>query len=164
MRRQKQRIYRLRTLTKKRHKNIAVLNGPLYISSALERLDGIKAAFKKRGMELSNDDVYTLSVTYGNHQEQINKIIDKKYSAVICFNDLIALEFTSMLGNNTIDIISFDNIRSKFIMPLNFTSISSSKTKMSHKAFEILMKNIENRDLPNQHIVLDTKIAPINSR
>lgn len=151
-------------LLKKGHKKIAVLNGPLYISSAIERLDGIKSAFAKRGMELSDDDIYTLSVTSGNHQEQINRIIEKKYSAVICFNDLIALEFTSILEDNSIDIISFDNIRSKFIMPLNFTSISSSKTKMSHKAFEILIKNIENRDLPNQHVVLGTKIAPNNAK
>lgn len=151
-------------LLNKGHKKIAVLNGPLYISSAYERLEGIKDAFKKSGLELSEDDIYTISVTSGNHSQEINKIIHSspKYSAVICFNDLIALEFTTMLKRNTIDIVSFDNIRSKFIIPTNFTSITSYKTKMSHEALEILMRKIENRKLPNQHIVLNTEIVLAN--
>lgn len=144
---------------KKGHRKIAVLNGPSYISSAFERLEGIKSAFTEYGLSLDDEDIYTLSVTSGNHQKQINAVLEKDYTAVICFSDIIALEFTTLVGDKDIDIISFDNIRSKFIMPTNFTSISSSKTKMSHKAFDILMRNIEDRELPNYHVVLSTKIA-----
>ncbi len=141
------------------HTKIAILNGPLHISSATERLDGIKMAFSKHGLCLLEKDIYTLSVT-GTNEEQIRDVLKKDYSAAICFSDMIALEFTAMLEKDKmVDVISFDNIRSKFAFPAYFESISSSKTKMSHKAVEILMKNIKCPEMAYKQIVLGTKIV-----
>lgn len=148
-------------LINKGHKRIAVFNAPLYISSAVERLDGIRQVCDERGVALSGDDVYTLSVTNDDHSEIINNAMksNRGYTAAICFSDIIALEFLASAGYGKIDVISFDDIRSKFVMPVSFASITSSKTKVGHKAFEILMDSINNPNGEKQHIVLRTKIV-----
>lgn len=148
-------------LVNKGHKNIAVFNAPLYISSSAERLDGIKQVFDEKCISFTEQDVYTLSATPGNHSEIINRAIQsgRKYTAAICFSDLMALEFMTETQGRHIEVISFDDIRSKFIMPVRFTSITSSKTKVGNKAFQTLINTIENPSMPTQHIVLKTKIV-----
>ena len=117
---------------------IAVLNAPMHISSARERLEGIKECFAENNKKLLSEDIYTLDVSQTNHSEIINKITEKNYDGVICFSDMVALELLSCMEKGT-DIVSFDNIISKFPMPYKFKSITSSKTKMSHEAVDILM-------------------------
>ena len=148
-------------LVNKGHKNIVVFNAPAYISSSVERLDGIRQAFEEKGIEFSPCDVYTLSATPGNNSEIINSAVSlgREYTAAICFSDLMALEFMAETQGKNIEVISFDDIRSKFIMPIKFTSITSSKTKLGNKAFRILMDTIENPLSENQHIVLRTKVV-----
>lgn len=148
-------------LVNKGHKNIVVFNAPEYISSSVERLDGIRQVFEEKGIELKAEDVYTLSATPGNHSEIINRAVTsgRAYTAAICFSDLMALEFMAETPGRNIEVISFDDIRSKFIMPVKFTSITSSKTKVGNRALKILMESIENPSAQKQHIVLRTKIV-----
>ncbi|MBQ8526185.1 MAG: LacI family DNA-binding transcriptional regulator [Clostridia bacterium] len=148
-------------LINKGHRSIAVFNGPSYISSAVERLDGIKQVFDEKGIALRDKDIYTLSVTFDDHGEIISRAMSsgRDYTAAICFSDIIALEFLAATEGKNIEVISFDDIRSKFIMPTRFASITSSKTKVGHKAFEILMDSLDCPDRKKQHIVLRTKIV-----
>lgn len=148
-------------LINKGHRSIAVFNAPLYISSSMERLDGIRQVFGEKGIELRDEDIYTLPATHGNHGEIIRRAMNsgRNYTGAICFSDLMALTFLAETEGRDIDVISFDDIRSKFIMPVRFASITSSKTKLGQKAFEILMDNIDNPDREKQHIVLRTKIV-----
>jgi DNA-binding LacI/PurR family transcriptional regulator len=83
----------------------------------------------------------------------------KEYTAAICFSDLIALAVLSEEGKRELEIVSFDNIRSKFMMPLSFRSITSSKTKMSQKAVEILINSIEDPSCKKQHVILPTEMV-----
>lgn len=148
-------------LINKGHRRIAVFNAPLHISSAVERLDGIRQVCDEKGIALTDDDIYTVSVTNGDHSDIISNAMKtgNDYTGAICFSDIIALEFLSLAGNRNIDVISFDDIRSKFVMPVAFASITSLKTKMGHRAFEILMDSINNPNGEKQHIVLRTKIV-----
>lgn len=145
-------------LIKSGHTDVAVLTAPQYISSAAERLSGIKKAYEEYGMKLNPEDVFEFPVTMGNHKEDIISYLSKKdYTAVICFSDLIALEVVCAIGDGKVDIVSFDNIRSKFAIPASFESITSSKTKMSNKAFEILLESIDNPEREKKRIVLPTR-------
>lgn len=147
-------------LLDKGHRKIAVFGGPAYISSANERLEGIKSAFKNCKVKFDETSLYTLPTTLGDHSRLIDTALKaEKYTAAICFSDLIALEAMCSKHSTGLDVISFDNIKSKFHIPVNFTSISSSKTKMSNKAFEILLNNIENPNCEVQQLILSTHIV-----
>ncbi len=55
-------------------------------------------------------------------------------------------------------MIGFDNIVSKFCFPLMLTSVTSSKTKMSIHAVDILMEAIANPVFKSQ-VVLPTRLV-----
>lgn len=139
------------------HENIAIFMAPEYISSSRERMEGIRTAFEERGKTVSAKDVLIVSPSTADG-DALSFPESNKYTAAICFSDLLALSVLSE-AERELEIVSFDNIRSKFIMPLSFKSITSSKTKMSQKAVEILMNCIENPLAKNQHVVLPTEIV-----
>lgn len=147
-------------LLDKGHRKIAIFGGPSYISSAAERLEGIKSAFKNCKVKFDDSALCNLPTTMGDHSDLIDATLKSEdYTAAICFSDLIALEVMCSTYAEELDVISFDNIKSKFCIPVNFTSISSSKTKMSNKAFEILLHNIENPGCEPKQIILSTHIV-----
>lgn len=137
-------------------KKTAVINATTNISSAFERLSGITACYKKIGAG-AQFDVYTLNSLEGEHSDVMKEIVACGYDSAICFNDVLALELLDYLQKD-IKIVSFDNIRSRFAMPYKFASVTSSKTKMSHKAVEILFSAIAGETTLNQ-TVLPTRIA-----
>ena len=87
----------------------------------------------------------------------LEKIAEKGYDSAICFNDVIALEYLS-IAKEKVNIVSFDNIRSKFTLPVEFQSVTSSKIKMSHKAIKILLDAI-NGDEEIKKVILPTKLS-----
>lgn len=136
---------------------VAVLNAPVHISSARERLSGIKKGFESLGRVLSESDIYTVKIAQDSHKKEIEEILKKDYKAVICFSDIIALELLSYTDKE-IDIVSFDNILSKFHLPYKFKSITSSKTKMSHESVDILLSAIDGEE-EKKEVVLSTKLT-----
>lgn len=137
-------------------KKTVIISAGLDISSAEERLVGIDNCYKEIGNH-ADFTLYMLSNLEGEHSKVMQKIVNGGYDSAICFNDVLALELLSYLDND-IKIVSFDNIRSRFTMPYKFASVTSSKTKMSHKAFEILMDSISGKTEIEQ-VVLPTRIS-----
>ena len=121
-------------------KKTAVINANPNISSAEERHSGIAECYEKTGGE-SVFETFVLSDLEGEHGEVMKKISCGGYDSAICFNDVLALELLSYLESD-IKIVSFDNVCSRFRMPYKFASVTSSKTKMSHRAFEILLDSL----------------------
>lgn len=133
-------------------KKIAVINAGLHISSSRERLNGIENYYRENGLILNPDDVYTLAIDQFDHCGDLNKILVKDYDGAICFNDVIALELLAC-ADRTIQVVSFDNIRSKFIFPYSFACVSSSKIKMSQEAMLGLIRSINGDSAPVQMIL-----------
>lgn len=138
-------------------KKIAVINGETFISSAKERLLGIEKYFKENKIPLKKEDMYTVKVGDFDNSDILRKIASIGYDSVICFSDVIALEFLCF-SKKDVKIVSFDHIRSKFAMPVTLQSITSSKTKMSNIAMEIIIKAI-NGDAETKKVILPTKLS-----
>lgn len=137
-------------------KKTAVISANLNISSAEERLCGIGDCYEKMGSG-AYYDTFILSDLEGEHSVIMKKIASGGYDSAICFNDVLALELLSYLETD-IKIVSFDNIRSRFSMPYKFASVTSSKTKMSHKALKILLDAIGGKK-EFVGVVLPTRIS-----
>lgn len=152
-------------LLKNNHKDILFINAPLYISSASERLEGIKKAFE---MYATKDcRLTTVEISVHGDGESVLTILKKNSgcNGIICFSDLVAMHVCYFLRQQNrkipddVSIVGFDNIGSKFYFPLMLTSVTSSKTKMSVKAVEILMENIEGKENGICQCVLPTKLV-----
>ncbi|MCL4384878.1 MAG: LacI family transcriptional regulator [Actinobacteria bacterium] len=140
-------------LIKKGHKKILFMNGPGYISSAKERLEGYKKAFVENNVKLDENLIKEVGNTSGYSIKAINKIIQEglEFSAVFAFSDIVAWEIIYALQNidknrfKNIPVIGFDNIQSRFFYPYPLTTVNYSKKKIAYKAVDILLSNIEEK-------------------
>ncbi len=157
-----------RHLIERGHRRILFLNGPDYISSSIERHEGYKKALSENNIEYDSGLVHEISITSGESNKIISRIIksDIKFTAIFAFSDMIAWETIHVLNRNglrvpeDVAIVGFDNIQSKLQFPVLLTSISTSKSKMSKRAVEVLLKRINNIDT-SEYIktVIDTQIV-----
>jgi LacI family transcriptional regulator len=155
-------------LIEKGHQNIMFLNGPSYISSAFERHEGYKKALSESGIQYDSALVHEMSITSGESKRMVRKILEGgvKFTAVFAFSDMIAWETIYILNKagfkvpQDIAVIGFDNIQSKLSFPMPLTSISTSKSKMSRRAVDILLKRInKNKETDVINDVIDTKVV-----
>ena len=150
------------------HKNILLLNGPKYISSARERGAGYKKALRDNNIPLSNGLIREIFVTGEDLQQFINKIIDEgtRFSAIFAFSDLIAWETIYALNNRglkvpeDIAIIGFDDIQSRLFFPIPLTTIGTINGRMSETAVKILMTKIQSiKKIPACNAVIDVDLV-----
>lgn len=155
-------------LIEKGHKRILMLNGPSYISSAAERHEGYRKALGDSGIQYDKSLVYEMSITAGESKRIVRKILEEgiKFTAVFAFSDMIAWETIHVLHKygikvpQDVAVIGFDNIQSKLSFPFPLTSISTSKSKMSRRAVDILLKRINNNNETGViNAVIDTKVV-----
>ena len=148
------------------HKNILFLNGREYISSSKERFCGFKKAYKEFGIKFDKSLIHNGSARAGDCTSYINDIFSKRkdITAILAFSDLLAWEAVHTLNKiglsvpHDISVVGFDNIGSKFLFPIELTSISSSKVTMAKTASEVLLKKINHDTEHKEQIVIDTKI------
>jgi len=150
------------------HRDILMLNGPEYISSARERLVGYRRALEESGIPYRSELVRETDVKSGKTRSVINSLAEEgiSYSAIFAFSDLIAWEAWSCCLKNgrrvpeDCSIIGFDYIQSRLTLPFNLSSISSRKYKMSAAAVDLLTDIIKSEDR-TQHrgVVIDTILA-----
>lgn len=147
------------------HKKLLFINAPLYISSARDRLEGVKRAMAQGG--LPPEALHCAETVPAPDEKEVMACL-KKYkdcTGIICFSDMLAMQvccFLQKLGKKVPDdvsIIGFDDIASKFYLPLMLTSVTSSKTKMSMEAVDILMHVIQNKTEKTTQIVLPTHVV-----
>ncbi|OQB98492.1 MAG: HTH-type transcriptional regulator DegA [Spirochaetes bacterium ADurb.Bin110] len=149
------------------HRNILFLNGPLFISSASERLAGYKEALISAGLAFDERMVREVPIVAGDCKHVIDEVVQDKiqFTAILAFSDLIAYEAMYALQlhgfQNPRDyaIVGFDNIQSKFLFPFPLTSIGSSKTTMARRAVNLLLEALNsNKPIVHQEIVLKARL------
>lgn len=152
------------SMFKENKNNILFLNGPLYISSSRERLQGIKKAYKDANISEDNFSMVEIDIT--NPKKDIEKALQKhtNCNGIICFSDLVAMQVCHCLKEANIripedvSVIGFDDISSQFYFATMLTSVTSSKRKTASTAVEILMKNISEENTSPKNIILNTKL------
>jgi Transcriptional regulators len=150
------------------HKDILLLNGPKYISSARERGMGYKKAFRDNSIPLSDKLMREIFVTGEDLQQFVNKIIDEgtRFTAIFAFSDLIAWETIYALNNRglkvpeDIAVVGFDDIQSRLFFPVPLTTIGTINGRMSETAVKILMTKIQSKKkIPACNAIVDVGLV-----
>jgi len=153
------------------HKEILFLNSSFEISSARERLDGYCGALNEAGIPYREDLQITLPAPNGRISAYIQRMIkeQKGFTGVLAFNDMLAWEVIYLLNQNgrrvpdDCSVVGFDDIASKYHIPIQLSSITSAKTTMARKALDILFGSMSNPNAGHEQIVLDTKLVERNT-
>ncbi len=150
-------------LLQKGHRNILFLNGPMHISGAKERYAGILQAIST----VRDANLHCAEISITNDNGDLGEILSRyaHCTAIIAFSDLVGMQVCRLLKQmgkaipEQTSVIGFDNIASKFDLPLMLSSVSASKTKMSLEAVLALFSVMEQQAASPIQKVLPTRIV-----
>lgn len=152
------------------HKKIVHFAGPENSSHTQERIEGFISAFSEQTLAYNKKMLIHIGSTFEesleNTKNYFSKLKKSEYpTAIVCFNDGQALGVMSALKElnikvpDDISIIGNDDIFYAQIYPVPLTTIRAPQREIGRKAAEILIKNIESKELLEpETFVLDTEL------
>lgn len=143
-------------LFEKGHKNILYLSGPENVSNTVDRDRGMEQAYRNYGIEIDRNRIFHLPGHAEDGYQAVNTALNKgiSFSAVVCFNDIIAMGVMKSLTENDlsvpqdVEVIGYDNLLfSQFMQPA-LSTVDVPKHRLGYIAMEILNRHIEDPELP----------------
>lgn len=152
-----------RHLIENGHKDIAIIAGYLYKTTAKARYDGFVKAMKEAGLPIRSEWVLENDFQPEGGYESMNYILKQKTlpTAVICGCDMMALGVISAITEKglqvpqDISVIGYDNIHSSRFFAPPLTTIHQSKIRLGEMALELLLERIKNSDIVHTPKVLE---------
>ena len=148
------------------HEHILYIAGPATISNSLDRLWGYVQAFEKRGKKADRNLIIKTDGHIDDGYAAVNSALRMQvdFTAVMCFNDLVAMgALKSLYENNVsvpndVEVFGCDNLSISQYMQPRLSTIDVPKYKLGREAVLALIAHIANRDLPYETKNLDTRI------
>jgi LacI family transcriptional regulator len=130
------------------HRDILMLNGPSYVSSARERLAGYRRALNEAGLPVKDELIREVPITSGGCAAVMWDILRKKIpvTAVFAFSDMLAWDVWAWLRRHGYNVprdyslVGFDNIQARMVIPFQLTTIGPVKNELTKIAVEGLIK------------------------
>jgi len=151
------------------HRDILLMGGSNYISSAADRKAGYLRAMREAGLEIRNELLVEVSVTATNVcADTLEWLMRNKtrFTAIFAFSDIIAWKCWSCLQKHgvrvpeDVSIVGFDYIQSRLELPFQVSSISSHKRRMSTTAVDVLISAMQSRNAQRyEQIIIDTSLV-----
>lgn len=138
-------------LLDKGHRKILYIAGPENVSNTVDRLEGFREAYRRRGLEPDPDLLLSSSGHIEDSYAKLNLALNRgrEFSAVVCFNDLVAIGALKSLFENgrsvprEVEVFGFDNLAiSQFLRP-SLSSVDVPKSRLGRLAVEELIAHIE---------------------
>lgn len=142
-------------LLKKGHRNILYLSGPDGISNTQDRDSGRQKAYDNNDVRSDQKYVFHLTGHPEDGYQAINTAINKsmEFSAVVCFNDIIAMGVLKSLAENDlsvpndVEVIGYDNLMFSQFMEPALTTVDVPKHRLGYVAMDILEKHINDPEM-----------------
>ncbi|ACL69709.1 LacI family DNA-binding transcriptional regulator [Halothermothrix orenii] len=140
------------------HKDIAMITGPLHVSTSRERFEGYKTALNRAGISVEEDYIkidYVSQDYSGEKAYEMTKELlglNEPPTAIFVANNLMALEVYKALKEEGISvpddiaIVCFDDLNLIYEIEPFFTVMKQPAYTMGEAAAEILIKRIEMSD------------------
>ena len=124
------------------HKKIALLNGTKTSLASVQRLESFRESMRTRGLEVDEELVDNIDFYEGVVDDVASLFIDKRPTAIICGNDVIAskvMDYCKGRGVSVpedISIIGFDNV--PVAEALGISSINQDRLELGKSGFVTL--------------------------
>jgi LacI family transcriptional regulator len=148
------------------HRKILFVKGGRNHFPEQQREAGYKKALEKQGIPIDPELILSSSYNFdGVTYQKINKCIDsgKDFTAVLCCNDLIALEVLKVKNDRhlSFSVIGFDDI--PFSSVLEVTTVSIQSYEIGKNAFILLENIFLDKTRLNEKIMLNTSLVIRNT-
>ncbi len=153
-------------LIERGHRRIAFIGGPQESSARQDRLSGLVSSLEKHGIPLDESLLATSPVTRGGGYAAMQELVrqNKRPSAVLCYNDVVA--FGVMLGlrgcglepGRDVAVVGFDDVREASLWDPSLSSVSATLAQMGREAASLLLKRIKAPARPPQQVILPSRL------
>jgi LacI family transcriptional regulator len=153
------------------YRKIAMVNGPLHISSARERLQGFTDALARYGLSPDPSRIVTGALTVGDGFDLARSILRKPPEAIVSYSDFVAfgvMQAVREIGLSIpegVAVVGFDDVRMASCLQVPLTTIRSPKEELGRQAVKLLVKQLqgtrgndekEKRKLPVTLVIRDS--------
>ena len=153
-------------LLKRGHRNILYLSGPEGISNTHDRDKGMQKAYSSHSIQPDNKYIFHLSGNMEEGYQKTNQAITQnlEFTAVVCFNDLIAMGALKSLAENNlsvpgdVEVIGYDNLKISPFMEPGLTTVDVPKHKLGYEAMDVLDQHISNPEMAYETNNLTSKL------
>jgi len=132
-------------LIEKGCRKILFLNGPEYISSAADRMNGYEKALKKNEIRFRKELIKIVDIKAENLKSIVHEIIESGmgFDGIFAFSDILAFEVMAELkkyGNyyGKLPVIGFDNVMENLILPVSMATVAVKGESLAVIAFDKL--------------------------
>ncbi len=149
------------------HTDIGCVSGHLQRTTCVERMKGFNAAMQESNLSVNSDWIIEGDFECETGVKAANEFIlmDKRPSAIFCFNDIMAMALISTFEQagvrvpDDISVIGYDNIDlSPFFSP-PLTTIHQPKHRLGKKAVELLMARIKDKGHDSQLFIMEPELV-----
>lgn len=147
------------------HRDIACITGPSHLDDSSRRLIGFKKALLEGNIPFNSDLVYVGDYTYYSGQDAIEKLGDKKFTAIFAFNDFMAFGAYKSLREkglnipNEVSIIGYDDIFFSEILDVKLSSIRQPIKELGTLATRQIIEMNETKRQINKKLFLEPKLV-----
>lgn len=158
-------------LIKQGHQRIGYIQGPPTLAIKNERLDGYRAAHKKRKLSVDEALIVHTDLSTEGTQEAFDRLmaLKKKPTAILVFNDYVALDATryarekKLRINKDICFVSYANLPvTRYVDFPPLASVEQFPAEQGARATELLFKLIHQKsstqEVPFENVVLQSKL------
>lgn len=148
------------------HKHIAYISGPKDSYTAAKRLKGYREALSSHGIEVEEHLIKYGQPTRSNGYDLTKELLRSKakFTAIACFNDLMAVGALQKLRHKGIQVpldvsvTGYDNVYVTKITTPKITTVEQPAYDMGCEAARMLIEKIENNKIPNSPIKFEPKL------
>lgn len=138
-------------LLKQGHRKIAMINGPLHISSARERFQGFLDALAEYDVLADKSLVSTGALTVKDGIELTRPILKcvPRPSAIVCYSDFVAFGVMQAIREiglsipEDISVVGFDDVWMSSCLEVPLTTIRSPKEDLGRQAMQLLVHRLK---------------------
>lgn len=150
------------------HTRIAMINAPLYISSAQKRLEGYKKALIQYGIDIDESLITSQALTVEEGYSVAKSLLrcTPRPTAVFAYSDFVAFGVMKAIREaglripEDIAVAGFDDVEFSSCLEVPLTTIKSPKEKMGREATKVLLEKINSAPQRNsrKEIKLEVKL------
>ena len=153
------------------HNRIGFMTGLDDSDVGKNRTAGYMNGLNKNGIEFNEDLVFRGNYSFksGLAGAEYFLSLKKRPTAIICANDSMAIGTIRKANQNNlsvpddISIIGFDDIEVSSQIDPSLTTVAAPIDKIAEHAFDMLISQIQNKELDNKHLALSAKLVKRNS-
>ena len=150
------------------HTRIAMINAPLYISSAQKRLEGYKKALIQYGMDIDESLITAEALTVEEGYKVAKSILRIKprptavfaYSDFVAFGVMRAIREAGLKIPDDVSVVGFDDIEFSSCLEVPLTTIRSPKEALGIKAIRLLNRILKREKVAgHEEVILDVQLV-----